>query len=122
MKFNFKIQQYQTDAVDSIVKVFAGQPYQEPGSYRRDIGNAREVIENSQMSLVADEDANEAIGYTDDFDESGFDTAVREMRYYTQARHSVFSDYARKLQHEKSRQARNDNTQKLRKRNRESER
>lgn len=72
MKFNFKIQQYQTDAVDSIVKVFAGQPYQEPGSYRRDIGNVREVKDNSQMSLVADEDANEAIGYTDDFDESGF--------------------------------------------------
>ena len=72
MKFNFKIQQYQTDAVDSIVKVFAGQPYQEPGSYRRDIGNAREVKANPQMSLVADEDANEAVGYTDDFDESGF--------------------------------------------------
>ena len=50
MKFNFKIQQYQTDAVDSIVKVFVGQPYQEPGSYRRDIGNATEVKENSQMS------------------------------------------------------------------------
>ena len=27
MKFRFKIQQYQTDAVDSVVRVFAGQPY-----------------------------------------------------------------------------------------------
>ena len=43
MKFNFKIQQYQTDAVDSIVKVFNGQPYQELGGYRRDIGNIKEV-------------------------------------------------------------------------------
>ena len=28
MKFNFKIQQYQTDAVESTVAVFAGQPTQ----------------------------------------------------------------------------------------------
>lgn len=27
MKFNFKIQQYQTDAVDAVVKVFQGQGY-----------------------------------------------------------------------------------------------
>ena len=32
MKFNFKIQQYQTDAVDSMVGVFKGQPWwQETG-------------------------------------------------------------------------------------------
>ena len=51
MKFSFKLQQYQTDAVDSIVRVFSGQPYQELGNYRRDIGNAREVISHSQNSL-----------------------------------------------------------------------
>ncbi len=60
--------------------------------------------------------------YGKDFDESGFDTAVREMRYYTQDRHYAFSDYAKKQQREESQQVRNDNTQKLRKRNRESER
>lgn len=27
MKFNFKIQQYQTDAVDAVVKVFNGQGF-----------------------------------------------------------------------------------------------
>ena len=27
MKFRFKIQQYQNDAVDSVIRVFAGQPY-----------------------------------------------------------------------------------------------
>lgn len=27
MKFTFKIQQYQTDAVDAVVQVFQGQPY-----------------------------------------------------------------------------------------------
>ena len=27
MKFNFKIQQYQTDAVDAVIKVFNGQVF-----------------------------------------------------------------------------------------------
>ena len=27
MKFSFKIQQYQTDAVDAVARVFQGQPY-----------------------------------------------------------------------------------------------
>ena len=38
MKFNFKIQQYQTDAVDAVVKVFQGQGYHDQISYLRDIG------------------------------------------------------------------------------------
>lgn len=38
MKFNFKIQQYQTDAVENTVNVFAGQPSRDGFQYRRDIG------------------------------------------------------------------------------------
>lgn len=38
MKFRFKIQQYQTDAVDSVVRVFGGQPYQGGVTYVRDLG------------------------------------------------------------------------------------
>lgn len=38
MKFKFTIQQYQTEAVDSVVRVFSGQPFQEHLSYRRDTG------------------------------------------------------------------------------------
>ena len=38
MKFKFTIQRYQTDAVHSVVKVFAGQPFQDKVSYRRDTG------------------------------------------------------------------------------------
>lgn len=33
MKFRFKIQQYQTDAVESVVRVFTGQPYSSGVSY-----------------------------------------------------------------------------------------
>ena len=38
MKFIFKKQQYQDDAVDSVVNVFAGQPYIKFNKYTRDIG------------------------------------------------------------------------------------
>lgn len=38
MRFNFKIQKYQTDAVESTVDVFAGQPSGDGFQYRRDLG------------------------------------------------------------------------------------
>lgn len=38
MKLQFKVQQYQTDAVDSVVEVFAGQPRHDGISYRIDPG------------------------------------------------------------------------------------
>ena len=41
MKFKFKIQQYQTDAVEQTVNVFAGQPSKTNAQYRRDIGNRK---------------------------------------------------------------------------------
>lgn len=43
MKFKFTIQNYQTEAVNSVVKVFAGQPFQDKVGYRRDTG--AQVIE-----------------------------------------------------------------------------
>lgn len=51
MKFNFKIQQYQTDAVDSVVGVFKGQPYSEPVNYRCDIEKRNGKAFYSQLSL-----------------------------------------------------------------------
>ena len=38
MKFKFKIQQYQTDAVENTVTVFQGQPSHTLSTYRRDLG------------------------------------------------------------------------------------
>ena len=40
MNFQFKIQTYQTDAVESTADVFRGQPRQDPLRYRMDLGNA----------------------------------------------------------------------------------
>ena len=50
MKFTFKIQQYQTDAVDAVVQVFQGQPYTASTSYMRDIGTLSNM--SGQMRLL----------------------------------------------------------------------
>lgn len=39
MKFKFKIQDYQTDAVNAVVKAFEGQPFNDRLSYLRDMGS-----------------------------------------------------------------------------------
>ena len=41
MKFNFKIQQYQTDAVDAVVNVFSGQEYRDKVEYIIDMGKKK---------------------------------------------------------------------------------
>lgn len=41
MKFKFKIQQYQTDAVENTVAVFTGQPSHALSTYRRDLGTCK---------------------------------------------------------------------------------
>lgn len=64
MKFKFTIQQYQTDAVNSVVKVFAGQPYQDKVSYRRDTGS--QVIEQNlfESQMMGFANAPVALDYT----------------------------------------------------------
>ena len=56
MKFNFKIQQYQTEAVDAIVKVFSGQGYHDKVRYVHDIGKQSQktvpVPSQTQGTLV----------------------------------------------------------------------
>lgn len=52
MKFKFKIQQYQTDAVERTVEVFAGQPSMDNLAYHRDLGKR---AANHQTSIIDDE-------------------------------------------------------------------
>ena len=42
MKFKFKIQQYQTEAVENTVAVFSGQPSHTMATYRRDLGRKQQ--------------------------------------------------------------------------------
>lgn len=57
MKFNFKIQQYQTDAVESVVKVFNGQGFHKNSGYIRDLGTMERpaVV---QTSFLGEDDAD----------------------------------------------------------------
>ncbi|MCW3472284.1 DEAD/DEAH box helicase family protein [Rhodococcus pyridinivorans] len=50
MKLQFKVQPYQTEAVDSVVEVFAGQPKNDGISYRIDPGRRRRTGEESLYS------------------------------------------------------------------------
>ena len=59
MKFNFKIQQYQTDAVDAVVRVFNGQAFGEKVGYIRDIGVQEE---KEQLTMASYDDVSD-IGY-----------------------------------------------------------
>lgn len=69
MKFNFKIQDYQTDAVDAVVDAFEGQIYSNGVSYRRDLGDV--LDKNTQITLTTDYNKEEL--YRDDgLDDTGF--------------------------------------------------
>ena len=61
MKFNFKIQQYQTDAVEAVARVFSGQPHYDKVSYIRDLGRTQE---NQQIRLAVTEDEDDLLSET----------------------------------------------------------
>ena len=72
MKFNFKIQQYQTDAVDAVVKVFAGQGFHDRIRYIRDLGK-RTVpdVEQTEMKGTAEVDPDDDTGYKTNTEREG---------------------------------------------------
>ena len=63
MKFNFKIQQYQTDAVEAVARVFSGQGHYDKISYIRDLGKKKA---GQQMGMVMADEFGEAIDLDDD--------------------------------------------------------
>ena len=70
MKFKFKIQDYQTEAVDAVVRTFDGQPFVDHVSYMRDVGVRAGW---TQASLFSDD-----VSYLD-ADGSGFGNAPIEL-------------------------------------------
>lgn len=84
MKFNFKIQSYQTDAVESIVSVFAGQPKfdetSENTQYTRDLGKkpknaSKEEVESLQLHFFDMGDSIEAEDAEEQINDAGFRNA-----------------------------------------------
>ena len=61
MKFQFKIQPYQTDAVENTVNVFAGQPSHDPAAYRRDVGRERQLDETGYRNAEVELDARQLL-------------------------------------------------------------
>ena len=53
MKFTFKIQKYQTQAVDAIVKCFEGQQFADKVQYLRDKGIMPQVVKPADSSDTA---------------------------------------------------------------------
>lgn len=85
MKFNFKIQQYQTDAVDAVVKVFQGQGYHDKISYIRDVGK-RQAIQQMRLNIEMDQQYSIDTGedrqlniYDLDDDDTGYKNEVVEL-------------------------------------------
>ena len=83
MKFNFKIQQYQTDAVDAVVRVFAGQGLHDKISYIRDQG--RKKAGQQVGFALADEfgdtiDLNDDTGYKNEQVQLSDDQLLRNIQ------------------------------------------
>lgn len=70
MKFNFKIQQYQTEAVEAVIRIFQGQPYNAGMSYIRDIGTFQEF--SGQMSMRSSAEEGGQLELQDLGNDSGF--------------------------------------------------
>ena len=64
MRFNFKIQQYQTDAVESVVSIFNGQRHYDRITYIRDLGKA--APQPVQMRMTADDEYGEQLDLMDE--------------------------------------------------------
>ena len=74
MKFNFKIQQYQTDAVDAVVRVFQGQGFHDRIGYIRDRGRVQ--AEPHQGTLGIPDEGADGI---DPLDDTGYRNGAVEL-------------------------------------------
>ena len=77
MKFSFKIQQYQTDAVDAVARVFQGQPYSAGVSYLRDMGSLS--AKPQQLSLMPMADDVVQLELWDLINDSGFKNEALQL-------------------------------------------
>ncbi len=74
MKFNFKIQQYQTNAVEAVIKVFNGQGFHDKISYIRDLGKMKPA--DMQMTLGL---TDEEIELYDPANDTGYKNELVEL-------------------------------------------
>ena len=58
MKFTFKIQKYQTEAVDSLVKCFEGQQFADKVQYLRDKGLMPKLVKQEVQTELFEKSHN----------------------------------------------------------------
>ncbi len=84
MKFNFKIQQYQTDAVDAVVKVFNGQGFHNKVSFIRDLGKMKSDDMQITLGLTDEEielyDPTNDIGYKNELVELSDEQLLKNIQ------------------------------------------
>ena len=81
MKFKFKVQQYQTDAVESTVAVFSGQKHYERVSYLRDLGTLKREQKASYLPGMSEADDEDfATGYRNEKVELSDDELLKNIR------------------------------------------
>ncbi len=77
MKFSFKIQQYQTDAVEAVARIFQGQPYHAGVSYIRDIRTLQGL--SGQLSLLPSAEDGVRLELQDLINDSGFKNEALQL-------------------------------------------
>ncbi len=80
MKFNFKIQQYQTDAVNAVIKVFDGQGFYDKISYIRDLGKMNTKDYQIQLNITDENDFASDTGYKNELVELSDDQLLHNIQ------------------------------------------
>jgi type III restriction enzyme len=80
MKFKFKIQDFQTEAVDSVVKVFAGQPCINHVKYTRDLGIGKKGQQTRFLDRKYELLTAEEIAATRQVSSDGFENAEIKLK------------------------------------------
>lgn len=80
MKFNFKIQQYQTDAVDAVVRVFQGQGFHDKTKFIRDLGTMKPGSYQIPLSIVEEDDPFNDTGYKNELVELSDEQLLRNIQ------------------------------------------
>lgn len=84
MKFNFKIQQYQTDAVEAVVKVFNGQGFHNKVSFIRDVGKMKSDDMQMTWGMTDEEielyDPTNDIGYKNELVELSDEQLLKNIQ------------------------------------------
>ena len=94
MKFTFKIQKYQTEAVDSLVKCFEGQQFADKVQYLRDKGLMPKLVKQEVQTELFEKEKTEE-EQLEEADNGyrrlmAFKSKIRKALYYQSSPYVIF--------------------------------